>query len=103
MNPLNMGDFWITLDPFQGLQDTHSLHKGLGNQLEWKGNLVDAKILEKGFKGGKFVKLRECFRMPRAMINHIDSEKVLFTSDLPAAKNVKCLGVVEEDIIQEVG
>ena len=98
MNPLNMGDFWITMDTFQGLQDTHSLHKGLGNQLEWKGNLVDAKILEKGFKSGKFVKLRECFRMPRAIINHIDSEKVLPTSDLPKANDVKSLGVVEEKI-----
>ena len=93
-----MGDFWITLDPFQGLKDNHSLHKDLGNQLQWKGNLVDAKLLEEGFKCGKFIKLQECFRMPHALIKHIDSEKVLPTSDLPKTKDVKSLGVVEENI-----
>ena len=42
--------------------------------------------------------LQECFRMPRAMIDHIDSEKVLPTQDLPKAQEVKSLGVVEENI-----
>ena len=59
---------------------------------------MDAKLLEEGFKCGKFIKLQECFRMPHALIKHIDSEKVLPTSDLPKAKDVKCLGVVEENI-----
>ena len=36
--------------------------------------------------------------MPQAMINHIESEKVLPTSDLPKAREVKSLGVVEENI-----
>ena len=36
--------------------------------------------------------------MPHALIKHIDSEKVLPTSDLPKAKDVKSLGVVEENI-----
>ena len=92
------GDFWVTLDPFQGLQDTHSLHRGVGNRLQWMGNLVDVKLLEEGFKRNKFVKLQECFRMPHAMINHIDSEKVLPTGDLPQAQDVKSLGVMEVNI-----
>ena len=57
------------------------------------GNLVDVKLLDEGFKREKFVKLQECFRMPRAMIDHIDSEKVLPTEDLPQAQEVKSLGV----------
>ena len=36
--------------------------------------------------------------MPLAMINHIEAEKVLPTSDLPKAQEVKSLGVVEENI-----
>ena len=36
--------------------------------------------------------------MPLAMINHIESEKVLPTSDLPKAPDVKSLGVVGENI-----
>ena len=36
--------------------------------------------------------------MPNALIDHIDSKKVLPTSDLPKAKDVKSLGVVEEYI-----
>ena len=92
------GDFWVTLDPFQGLQDTSSLHRGVGNRLQWMGNLVDVKLLEEGFKRNKFVKLQECFRMPHAMINHIDSEKVLPTGDLPQAQDVKSQGVMEVNI-----
>ena len=67
-----------------------------------EGNLVDAKMLEKGFKSGKFVKLRDCFRMPRAMIDHIDSEKVLPTSDLPTAKDVESRGVLEESMEKNI-
>ena len=36
--------------------------------------------------------------MPRAMIDHIESEKVLPTSDLPKAQDVTSLGVIEENI-----
>ena len=36
--------------------------------------------------------------MPRAMIDHIDSKKVLPTNDLPTAKDVESQGVVEENI-----
>ena len=96
---MTTGDFWITLDPFQGLQDNHTLHRGVGNQLHWKGNLVDVKLLEEGFKLGKFVKLQECFRMPKAMIEHIDSEKVLPTGDLPKAQDVESIkGVTQVNI-----
>ena len=62
------------------------------------GNLVDVKLLEEGFKRDKFVKLQDCFRMPQAMINHIDSEKVLPTVDLPKAEDVQSQGVVEVNI-----
>ena len=92
------GDFWITLDPYQGLQDGHSLHRVHKNQLQWMGNLVDANLLEAGFRCSKFVKLGECFRMPHAMINHISSEKVLPTGDLPKAQTVESLGVKQVNI-----
>ena len=36
--------------------------------------------------------------MPLAMINHIETQKVLPTTDLPNAQEVKSLGVVEENI-----
>ena len=36
--------------------------------------------------------------MPLAMINHIETQKVLPTTDLPKAQDVKSLGVVEENI-----
>ena len=62
------------------------------------GNLVDIKLLDEGFKCDKFVKLQECFRVPRAMIDHIDSEEVLPTGDLPQAPEVKSLGVKEVNI-----
>ena len=41
--------------------------------------------------------------MPHAMINHIESEMLLPTSDLPKAQDVKSLGVVEENINFSVG
>ena len=97
------GDFWVTLDPFQGLQDTHSLHRGIGNQLQWMGNQVDSTLLEEGFKRNKFVKLQDCFRMPSAIIDHIDTEKVLPTDDLPKAQDVRSLGVKEVNINLPVG
>ena len=94
----DVGDFWITFDPFQGLQDSHSLMKGTGNQMHWLGNLPDGILLEKGFKKNKILKLEECFRMPITMIEHLESERVLPTSDLPKSQDVKSLGVVEEII-----
>ena len=60
--------------------------------------LVSAKLLKKGFKCGKFVKLQECFHMPRAMIDQIESDKILPTSDLSKAKGNESLGVVNENI-----
>ena len=95
---LNDGDFWITVDPYQGLTDNHSLMKGTGNQLHWLGNLANEKLLEEGLKKNKIVKLEECFRMPLAMIKHIESEKVLPTTDLPETQEVKSLGVMEENV-----
>ena len=92
------GDFWITVDPFQGLGDTHSLMKGTGNQIHWLGNLAKGDLLEEGFKKKRIVKLETCFRLPLAIINHIESEKVLPTRDLPKAEEVKSLGVVEKNI-----
>ena len=69
---LNKGDFWITVDPYQGLGDTHSLMKGTGNEIHWVGNLAKKYLLEEGFKKNRIVKLEECFRLPLAMINHIE-------------------------------
>ena len=100
---LNKGDFWITVDPYQGFGDTHSLMKGTGDQIHWLGNLANGKLLEEGFKKNKIVKLEECLRTPLAMINHIESEKVLPTTDLPKAQDVKSLGVVEENISFPLG
>ena len=97
---LTRGDFWITFDPFQGLQDSHCLHRGMQNQLHWRGNLVDVRLLERGFnfKSKKFVKLQECFRMPHAMFKHINSKKLLPTEDFPKAQEVESLGVIEVNI-----
>ena len=92
------GDFWITVDPYQGLNDTHYLASGFMKQVHWKGNLINIKLLEEGVKLKKFVKLEECFRMPLAMIKHIKTKKVLPTNDLPRAKDVQSQGVVVEDI-----
>ena len=63
----------------------------------------NGKLLEEGFKKNKIVKLEECFQTPLAMINHIESEKVLPTTDLPKAQDVKSLGVVEENISFPLG
>ena len=92
------GDFWITVDPYQGLNDTHYLASGFMKQVHWKGSLVDSNHLEEGVKLKKFVKLDECFRMPLNMIKHIKTAKVLPTNDLPRAKDVQSRGVVVEDI-----
>ena len=98
MSTLDGFSHYITVDPYQGLGDTHSLMKGTGNQVHWLGNLANGKLLEEGFQKRRIVKLETCFRMPQAMINHIESEKVLPTIDLPKAREVKSLGVVEENI-----
>ena len=95
---LVLGDFWITVDPYQGLRDTHTLTKNITNQVLWQGNLPEVHIFEEGFQQNKFVKLQECFRMPSSMINHIDSARILPTRDLPSARDVKSLGVVKMDI-----
>ena len=92
------GDFWITVDPYQGLRDSHSLMMGTKNQIHWLGNLANDHLLEEGFKTDRIVKLEECFRMPVAMIKHIESEKVLPTTNLPKAQDVKSLGVMEKNI-----
>ena len=92
------GDFWITVDPYQGLQDNHSLKKDASMQIHWQGNLPNMQVFEAGFKQGKFVKLRESFRMPLSLIKHIDTEKLLPTCDIPFARDVKSLGVVKENI-----
>ena len=92
------GDFWITMDPYQGLRDTHSLVRGFQNQIHWQGNLIDSNLLEKGFKQNKFIHLKECFRMPLTSIQHLDKEKILPIKDLPRAQDVKSWGVVVEDM-----
>ena len=96
-----LGDFWVTFDPYQGLHDNHFLMKGRENQIRWHGNLARGKLANnilQGFETKRLVKLEDCFRMPLAMIDHIKSEKVLPTSDLPKAQRIKSLGVVEENI-----
>ena len=60
------------------------------------------QLLEEGFKCDKLVKMQECFRMPFAKINHIDSEKVLPT-DIPEAQNVESQGVMDVNINLPVG
>ena len=76
LRALNKGDFWVTLDPYQSLEDTHFLHVGAENRLQWMGSLVDAELLEQGLKSNKLVKLQEGFRMPLAMIEHIGTMNV---------------------------
>ena len=97
------GDFWITFDPFQGLQDTHSLVRGIDSRLKWRGTLINSNLLDVGVKQNKFVKLEECFRIPKAMIDHIEKEKVIPIPDLPRARDVKSLGVVWENIDLPMG
>ena len=92
------GDFWVTMDPFQGLQDSHSLHRGSGNKIQWMGSLVDTNLLEEGLKCNRIVKLQKCFRMPQATINHLDSKKVLPIGEFPQAQDVKSLGVIEVNL-----
>ena len=92
------GDFWITIDPYQGLNDSHYLASGYMKQVHWKGNLINSTLLKQGAKLNKIVLLEECFRMPLNMIKHIEAEKVLPTSDLPRAKDVRSRGVVLENI-----
>ena len=74
--------------------------QGTGKQVRWLGNLANGKLLEEGFQKNRIVKLETCFRMPLAIINHIETEKVLPTTDLPKAQDedVKSFGVVEENI-----
>ena len=94
------GDFWVTFDPYQGLHDSHFLMKGRENKICWHGNLAGGKLpdnLSQCFEAKRLVKLEVCFRMPRAMIDHIDSEKVLPTSDLLKAQDVTSFGVIEEN------
>ena len=92
------GDFWITVDPFQGLNDYHYLSTGSRKQVHWRGNLIDSSVLNKGSKLDKFVKLNECFRMPLNIVDHINRERVLPTKELPKARDVRSRGVIVEDI-----
>ena len=94
-----IGDFWITMDPYQGLKDTHSLVKGFQNRIHWQGNLIDSNLLGDGFNQNKFIKFTECFRMPRTAIEHLERENILPINDLPKAQDVKSGGVVVEDTI----
>ena len=93
------GDFWITMDPYQGLLDSHSLVKGFGRTINWQGNTIKAEVLEKGFAENRFVKLRECFRMPHNLIKHIEAKNVLPTKDLPNASDLPTQGVSEETLV----
>ena len=92
------GDFWITVDPFQGLHDTHSLVKGKRSQIRWQGNLIKTDLLEEGCQRNQFVKLQECFRMPLTIINHIEEQKILPTKDLTRGQDVMSQGVLHENI-----
>ena len=79
--------------------NAHSLVRGVQNQIHWQGNLIDSNLLEEGFKQGKFVNLKECFRMPLTAIEHLEREKILPIRNLPKAQDVRSLGVVVEDIV----
>ena len=94
---LQVGDFWITVDPFQGLKDGHSMVRGLGKTINWQGNAIKTSVLlEKGFEQRKFIKLNESFRMPLNLIKHIEAKNVLPTKTLPSAPDVPTQGVLEE-------
>ena len=80
--------------PFDG----HFLMKTTSNQLQWKGSLLNINFFGKDFNESMFVKLRQCFRLPHAVLHHIEEEKLLPTSDLPDAPDVKSTGVVTENI-----
>ena len=47
MVSLDNGDFWVTIDPYQGLDDGHCLVKGFNNQVLWQGTPVRRDLLEK--------------------------------------------------------
>ena len=94
------GDFWITMDPYQGLRDTHSMVRGIQNQINWQGSLIDSSLLEKGFSQNRFIHLTECFRMPLKVIEHLERERILPIREFPSAKDVNSLGViVDNDLV----
>ena len=93
------GDFWITMDPFQGLRDTHSLVRDSRNHIQWQGSLVHSHLLEEGFQQDKILNLKECFRMPLTAIEHLEREKILPVNELPKASDVASFGVIVEDLI----
>ena len=92
------GDFWVMVDPYQALSDSHSLVQGFNCQVHWQGTPMRTDLLEEGLKQNKFVKLNDCFRMPKAMIDHVEMQKILPTNDLPKAHDVESRGTVVEDI-----
>ena len=49
------GDFWVTFDPYQGLQDSHFLMKGRENQIRW----------QLAWKSSKRKASRQSFAMPQ--------------------------------------
>ena len=91
------GDFWVMVDPYQALGDSHCLMEGFNNQVHWQGPSVRSDLLEEGLKK-RFVKLNECFRMPKALIDHIKTQKILPTNDLPKAQDAESRGTMVEDI-----
>ena len=91
-NSCVFGDFWVTLDPFQSSKDTHFLAKTDGDQLQWQGSLLKFNFFSEDFNQRKLIKLGQCFRLPLAMLHHVEEEKLLPTSDLPQARDVRSMG-----------
>ena len=85
------------MGPYQGLRDTHSMMRGIQNQINWQGSLIDSSLLEKGFSQNRFIHLTECFRTPLKMIEHLEREAILPIKDFPSAKSVNSLGVIVDN------
>ena len=89
------------MDPYQGCapQDEHALERGFRNTVQWRGNQLDPKILNRGFKENKFIQLDESFRMPAKILSHIKESHILPTKDMPVPPKVDGLGVTRTTIL----
>ena len=90
------GDFWLLIDPFQGLQDPHNLERDFRDRVRWRGSQLDRRLVERGEQMGRVVTLTQSFRMPETHIEHIKAKHVLPIKNYPQAPGVKGFGVLRE-------
>ena len=90
------GDFWFLMDPFQGIQNPHVLERDFRNKIQWRGIQLDRKLLERGEKMERVVRLTQAFRMPELHINHIKQKNIVPVRNYPEATGVEGLGVQRE-------